>query len=987
MPDRPFHPGSSAIDRQHELVRAARGQAEACWARAGSSDLPHRTGFTLPADAIPAYELTREIHRGGQGIVYEAVHARTRRRVAIKVMREGPFAGPRDRARFDREIHVLAQLDHPGIVAVHDNGQAAGCEYFVMDYVAGLPLDQYVRTELGPLTDRKRLRQLLEMFAAMCDGVNAAHLRGVIHRDLKPGNIRVDPRGQPRILDFGLAKVYEIGVEAELGSGQRARTPALPMTDPGHFVGTLAWASPEQIQATADALDVRTDVYSLGLILHFLLTGQMPYAVDTAMPGVVAGILYAEPQRPSRLSPVLDDELDTIVLKCLQKDRERRYQSAGELARDVRHYLAGEPIEAKRDSAVYVIRKHLRRHRAAVLVSVGGLALLVAGLLTSLTFWQRAEVQREAADERRIHAEAVTELLEQMLLPADPHHVRDGRHTARQLLDEFAAGLKGSSGIPPTVESAVRTVIGKAYLGLGQHDRAREQLDAALALSDASDSSARADTLTAHAWLQHDLGNFATAENEFQQAADVAFDANDTIRRAEALSGLADLHRHRGTFAKGQSAAKQSLDLLRGHLGPNHPRVAQALQTLALLLRTGGDAAAAEPLLIEALTILRGEFGNEHPRVAMAIGDLAAIRNEQGAFDEAERLLAEALAIYRGTLGPEHPEVAAIVNNLGSVQHRQGRLDHADRTLRQALELRRRLHGDDHRDVGVTLGNLAVLAKDRGDLGEAETFGRDAVRIARLHGDAHPDLATTLSNLARILLARDDLAGAEPVFREALDLARRIYGDGHAEVATVSNNLAMLRFAQGDYAAAEPLFQQSLAIYRGLYGDQHPNVSACLSNLGKVRQALGDLAGAETHLREALGINRAALGIEHPELANNLANLAALLCDRADFGQAEQLMRECLTIRRAALPDGHWLIGNAEYRLGACLMELEQTQDSEELLLAGHTTLTAAPQAPPWALAESMELLARFYERTGQPDRADEFRTKLTILQGTDAPR
>lgn len=349
-----------------------------------------RLAPTLHDIDVPGYEIVREIHRGGQGVVYQAVQRSTHRDVAVKVMRQGPFATLSDRARFEREIETLGKLEHPNIVTVHDAGVAAGFHYFVMNYVDGLPLDEWVAQNDAQDADSKhRTVRLLGVFISVCEAVHAAHLRGVIHRDLKPSNIRVDGTGRPHVLDFGLAKSADSQHETA-------------MTRTGQFVGSLPWASPEQVEASSAKIDLRTDVYSLGAILFQLLTGTLPFDVGSNLRDVLDDILRREPRRPSSISgsqlrPRIDDELDTIVLKCLAKDRDRRYQSAGELARDLRSHLAGEPIEARRDSAMYVLRKTLRRYRLHV-AAAGAFVVLLAlfGVVMAYLYRRSAGLEREA---------------------------------------------------------------------------------------------------------------------------------------------------------------------------------------------------------------------------------------------------------------------------------------------------------------------------------------------------------------------------------------------------------------------------------------------------------------------------------------------------------------------------------------------------------------------------------------------------------------
>lgn len=347
-------------------------------------------------------------------MVYLALQRATRRRVAIKVMTEGPFAGTADRHRFEREVRILGQINHPSIVTIHDSGTAAGCFYIVMGYIEGLPLDAWKRSSERPPT----LEETLRLFWGICEAVNAAHLRGVIHRDLKPSNIRVDAAGRPHVLDFGLAKVdegwqgmWKAGDAGTMGSAG-GDTSMRAMTLTGQFIGSLPWSSPEQAGAgAAGGIDVRSDVYSLGVMLYQALTGAFPYDIGGSMLEVARRIVHDEPIPPSEAfaqrsrikrlfgdgeAERINDEVETIVLKCLSKDRERRYQNAGELARDIGRYLAGEPIEAKRDSLVYVLGKQLKRRRLAVVFAATLAFVVLAGFATSVALWRRAE--REAAD-------------------------------------------------------------------------------------------------------------------------------------------------------------------------------------------------------------------------------------------------------------------------------------------------------------------------------------------------------------------------------------------------------------------------------------------------------------------------------------------------------------------------------------------------------------------------------------------------------------
>ena len=337
---------------------------------------------TPPTESIEGYEILSEVHRGGQGVVYKAVQKTTKRTVALKVLLEGPYASPRQRHRFEREIDLVASLQHRNIVTVYDSGVTRdGRHFFAMEYIHGQALDAY-------LSDKNlSIDETLRLFQKTCAAVNHAHQHGVIHRDLKPGNIRVDANGEPHVLDFGLAKAGAGGLTPD----------GAPVTVTGEFMGTLAYASPEQTKGDPTLIDIRTDVYSLGVILYEMLTGKYPYQVVGQMADVLRNIAEAEPKRPSTIRRQINDEVETIVLKALAKERERRYQSADTLGCDIEHYLNGQPIDAKRDSGWYVLRKTLRRYRGQATAAAGYLVIVTIALMVSVASWRQATEQRDRA--------------------------------------------------------------------------------------------------------------------------------------------------------------------------------------------------------------------------------------------------------------------------------------------------------------------------------------------------------------------------------------------------------------------------------------------------------------------------------------------------------------------------------------------------------------------------------------------------------------
>ncbi|MFN0135006.1 MAG: WD40 repeat domain-containing serine/threonine protein kinase [Phycisphaerae bacterium] len=366
------------------------------------SDVPHtpRPPTESGVPQIDGFEMHEEVHRGGQGVVYRATQAGTRRTVALKVLLDGAFASEVARLRFEREVELAASLRHPSIVTVLSSGIAHGRFYFAMEYIDGWRLDQFLRQQ------KPDFEATLKLFVKICDAVNFAHQRGVIHRDLKPSNILVDREHNPRLLDFGLAK-------ADKRSDPRETTVAMVSTT-GQVLGTLAYMSPEQAAGSID-VDVRSDVYSLGVMFYEGLLGCAPYSVDGPLGEVLSRIASEQPTNPrllrsaSRFGKQITEDLGTVLLKALEKEPNRRYQTAGELGRDVQHLLDGEPIEAQRASGLYMLKQTLKRYKLQAGAAGIILAMLIVFLISFAVLYRKESFARTVADDERAKArEAAT---------------------------------------------------------------------------------------------------------------------------------------------------------------------------------------------------------------------------------------------------------------------------------------------------------------------------------------------------------------------------------------------------------------------------------------------------------------------------------------------------------------------------------------------------------------------------------------------------
>ncbi|MCP4246449.1 MAG: serine/threonine protein kinase [bacterium] len=904
---------------------------EAAERRVGSSagaSTDWRAARLPPGDSFPGYEIIGEIHRGGQGVVYRAVQKSTQRTVAIKVMHEGPFAGSADRVRFEREIQILGRFNHPSIVTIHDSGQAAGSAFFVMDYIEGAPLDAYMTQ------GKKSVTETLQLFTKICDAVSAAHLRGVIHRDLKPGNIRVDAEGVPHVLDFGLAKVAPYDVIA----GEKPE--AITMT--GQFVGSLPWASPEQAAGSQDQIDIRTDVYSLGVILYRMLTGAFPYMVSGMMRDVVDNILTAAPTRPRGLRPEIDDEVETIVLKCLAKETERRYQSAGELARDIRRYLAGEPIEALRDSVGYLVRKHLRKYRLPVTIAILFVALVTGGFVTSLLFWGEAARERSEAERQAAIAQAVADFLnEDLLAAADPRNTANRSITVKEVLDAAADSIEGRFKNEPLVEASVRETLGRTYLNLGEYDLAEAQLVPVLALRRAE--------------LDHDHPRILSSMND-----------------------LAELYRHQGRYEEAEPLLTNALAACRRVLGDGHPDTLGRMNDLALLYRDLGRYPDARRLVTEALSGFRRTLGPENENTLAAMTNLAKVYRNLGQFADSEALYLEVVATKRRVLGEDHPLTLAALTSLAVLYSDQGRSSDAEELLVEVVERYRRTLGEQHSYTLRAMHQLANTYRDQRRHDEAELLLGEALTLQRaVLGEDHVDTLTTLSTLGLLYLEMGRHAEAEPLIVEALESKRRVRGADHPSTLMSMHHLGILRRAQGRHAETETLFAELLPARRRLLGESHPHTLVAMGFLAAARAKLGRYAEAEPVARELVTRLKDQSPPAPPtRVARALHLLADILMNRGDLQAAEPLLRESLERRQAALPESDPSIAVTEGALGECLTALGRYEEAEALLLESYSRLAPQEGEENDEARQACERIAALYEAWGEPERAAEWRAR-----------
>ena len=843
---------SSHAELMPELAEALRTAALIDQARKRA-----RSGLS-DAFAPPGYAIIRQIGRGGQGVVFEAVQRSTGRTVAVKWMRDGSFASAGDRMRFEREVRILAQLNHRNIVTIHDSGVTpAGDNFFVMKYITGLPLDEYVSrggsdrdtSPSAALEDRTRtiatawpresqgaLRRMipsgplsvqarLNLIQKVCDAIHAAHLRGIIHRDLKPSNIRVDDQGEPHILDFGLAKLSDH--QSTLDGGPE-------FTQSGEFIGSLPWASPEQVEGRTELIDIRTDVYSLGVILFQVLTGRFPYPVLGHLREVMEHICRTAPTRPRSLRPDVDDEIETIVLKCLAKEPDRRSQSAGDLARDIGRYLAGEAIEAKRDSLHYVLRKQLRRYRVPLGIAASFVLLVIAGLGASLYLWRQAlsesERARHAEGQARSEAsksQAALDFITEMFEAVDPVLARGHDVTVAEVIDPAATKVAHAFEKQPQAEAVVRGVLGHAFGNVGRYQEATRELR--------------------RAWeLRQSLGH---------------------TEDAEALSlqqHLAFAMLQAGEIADSREILQSVLQKQNIVVGPESRETLSTRSVLALIRQLEGDVTGAIADTRAVLADQERVLGRADRDTLDSLASLADMLVSSGKLDDALAVAHDAAERASATHGADS-NVALMIRSIeAEALLSLDRYSEGASLLEKVVKGKEKLYGESHPSTLLSLNLLASALRHQNHDDRALAINRTvAARATQSLGERHPVTLTYFNNLAQALRQTGHLEEAETIFRRILPINREVNGESATDTLLVMGNLGLLLMQRDKPADALPLLRDTLAGLRKSLPEGHWMIGVATMNVGRCQSALKEYADAEATLLDANTQLKNTLGAEH----------------------------------------------------------------------------------------------------------------------------
>ncbi|MDH3254004.1 MAG: serine/threonine-protein kinase [Acidobacteriota bacterium] len=845
------------------------GQADETVSFGSAAHGPAEAG--LPSSIGP-YRILGKLGEGGMGVVFEAEQQNPRRKVALKVVRGGQFVDETQVRMFQREADSLARLKHPNIAAIYESGRTEGGQhFFAMEIVRGEPLDEWGASPKGTVAD---LRLRLALFRKIADAVNYAHQRGVIHRDLKPSNIVVTSNGESppgrqsppeiKILDFGLARITDTDVAA-----------ASMVTEVGMIKGTLPYMSPEQARGDPGAIDLRTDVYSLGVILYEMICGSRPY--DTNTSSLVEAVRVICETQPKSLSHSwsgtrkLDGDIETIVGKALEKDADRRYASAAALSEDIERYLTSQPILARPPSATYQLRKFAKRNKTLVGGVVATMLMLIAGMVVSTVFGLREAAQRREAEQARSDLESVVEFQAGMLSATDPEKM--GRRLMENLSERVARNYRGGGISEQQVASAVAThesLVG----GVNSTDLALDMID-----EDILAAAVRT--------LDEKFGDQPKTDARLRQT-------------------IGETYRKLGRLERSEPQLVMALETRKRVLGDEHPETLSSINNLASLYQNQGRYAEAEPLYLTNIEAQKRVLGDDHLQTLSSMNNLAILYKNQGRLDEAEPLSLKTLESRKRVLGDDHPHTIASMSNLGNLYRGQGRYAEAEPLYIQALETRKRVFGDDDPGTLDSMNNLASLYWSQGRYAEAEPLFFEALEVRRrVLGDDHPDTLNSMNNLASLYLIGGRYAEAEPLYLEALETRKRVLGDDHPHTLDTMNNLAVMYKNQGRYHDSEPLNFETLEARRRVLGDDHPDTLSSMTNLAVLHKIQGRYDDAESLGLEALETRKRVHGDDHPATLSSMINLADLYSMQGRYDEAESLYLESLRSSERVLGDDH----------------------------------------------------------------------------------
>lgn len=941
--------GDDALRRRVEVLLAAHDPADSFLepeALTGpnmeSNNSRHIDATEQPAARIGPYRLLQQIGEGGMGVVYMADQEHPiRRRVALKIIKPGMDTS-QVVARFEAERQALALMNHQNIAQVLDVGETErGRPYFVMELINGIPITKYCDQEkLSP-------RERLELFIPVCQAIQHAHQKGIIHRDLKPSNVLValfDGRPVAKVIDFGVAKA----------TNQRL-TERTMFTEFGLVIGTLEYMSPEQAERNALDIDTRSDIYSLGALLYELLTGMTPLDKKKLR---AAGFLEMlrlireeEPSKPSTrlsqsgdalpsisaqrktepaaLSKLIRGELDWIVMKCLEKERSHRYETANGLARDLQRYLADEPVEACPPSAGYRMRKFARKNRAALVTVATFALLLVAGI--GVSTWQavratRAETEarlaaaaektaNEQAQKRLAQVNKANQILGSVFENLDPKEIASAGRPLQAVLvenlDKAMSQLEGEAIGDPIVVAEMQNRLANSLLALGEPNKAVAVFERALA-------TAMNQLGRDHAITRLAMNNLAIGHMHAGNVAKALPLLEDALWLSQAQHGPdhPDNLIYMNSLAKGRVSAgdlksavplyEDTLRRLKSSYGYDHEVTLNCMSSLARAYDAAGNLDLAMPLFEESYKVRKSKHGFDHPDTLNSQDALAGAYLDLGDVNKAVPLFEQVTELRKTKLGLEHPVTLNSMNNLGSAYREAGRIDLAVPLFEQTMRLMKARLGVEHPDTLKTMMNLATNYSSAGQYDKAVAIGEESLRLmkAKLGAD-HLDTLANMSSLGATYREAGQVAKALPLLEESLRLRKDKLGADHPDTLMTMNSLAVCYGSAGQCDQSLALNEETYRLKKAKLGDEHPQTLISMCNLAasyrEAKQHDKSIPLAELSLR----LIKSKMGSDHPKALVSIDCLAECYHDAHQFEKSLPLYEEALRLRKAKLGNDH----------------------------------------------------------------------------------